>query len=163
MDPSEGFAPVARDDARVLILGSLPGRRSLDAHEYYAHPQNAFWNIMSELYGISGTYPDRCRLLMDAGIALWDVLRSSLRPGSLDSNIQLDSAIANDFESFLSTHSCIERILFNGRKAEQMFQRLVELPDNRELRLQGLPSTSPAYASMRFSGKLDAWRKGLMI
>src|SRR5210317_1751806 len=96
MAPSEGFAPVARGDARVLVLGSLPGARSIAEQQYYAHPQNAFWPIMRELFMIDGDYAARCDQLRENGIALWDVLRSSVRPGSMDADIQLGSAVAND-------------------------------------------------------------------
>lgn len=161
MEPSEGFPPVARSDARVLILGSLPGVRSITDNEYYAHPQNAFWKIMGELYGVDGSYAERCAQLIEAQIAVWDVLRASVRPGSLDSDIRLDTAEANDFAGFLDTHSQIQIIAFNGRKAEQLFARCVELPKHLPISTVGLPSTSPAYASLSFSGKLDAWRTGL--
>ncbi|MCH8159542.1 MAG: DNA-deoxyinosine glycosylase, partial [Proteobacteria bacterium] len=84
MAMSEGFPAIARPDATLLILGSLPGQRSIDAGQYYAHPQNAFWKIMSSLYGIDGSYQQRCAQLIERRIALWDVLASSVRPGSLD-------------------------------------------------------------------------------
>lgn len=161
MEPSEGFPPIARSDARILILGSLPGQRSIAEHEYYAHPQNAFWKIMYQLYGVTGCYAERCEQLMDARIAVWDVLQASVRPGSLDSDIRVETAKANEFVRFLKSHERISRIAFNGRKAEQMFTRLVELPRQLEISTVGLPSTSAAYASMSFSGKLDAWRNGL--
>ncbi len=160
MARSEGFPPIARSDARVLILGSLPGDRSIAEQQYYAHPQNAFWRIMAELYGIEGDYERRCTLLCEHGIALWDVLQSSIRPGSMDSSIQLDSARANDFESFFVEHPDIRTIGFNGRKAQQMFSRFVSTAP-QVATLVSLPSTSPAYASMPFSDKLDAWREAL--
>lgn len=93
---SLGFPPVARRDARILILGSLPGQRSIAAREYYAHPQNGFWKIMAELVGASGSYEQRCAALLKSHIALWDVLGSSLRPGSLDADIQLATAEVNE-------------------------------------------------------------------
>ena len=92
MEPSEGFPPVARADARILVLGSLPGQKSLSASEYYAHPQNSFWRIMQELFGVDGHYDQRCVLLGESKLALWDVLRSSVRRGSLDSDIRRESA-----------------------------------------------------------------------
>ena len=92
IESSTGFPPVARHDARILILGSLPGQRSLQAAQYYAHPQNAFWRIMQELTGAEGPYQKRCDALVGYGIALWDVLAESVRPGSMDVDIQLESA-----------------------------------------------------------------------
>ena len=161
MEPSEGFPPVARPDARILVLGSLPGQKSLAAGEYYAHPQNAFWRIMHELLGIAGHYDERCAHLSECKLALWDVLRASVRPGSLDANIQRDSASANDFESFLKSHASIEVIAFNGKKAEQLFRAMVLKQHYQHVRLLGLPSTSPAYAAMSFAGKLKLWAAGL--
>jgi hypoxanthine-DNA glycosylase len=162
MVPSEGFSPVARRDARILILGSLPGQRSIAEQQYYAHPQNAFWRIMRELFGIDGEYAARCEQLRRQGIALWDVLHSSVRPGSMDASIRLDSAVTNDFKTFFVGHPDIELIAFNGRKAEQLFLRNVsdEIIGRWIVRV-GLPSTSPAYAAMPFSGKLAAWRAAL--
>ncbi len=157
---SEGFPPIARADARILILGSLPGQLSIAAQQYYAHPRNAFWPIMNELFGIDGSYEERLARLADNGIALWDVLASSVRPGSLDGRIQLGSARANDFNTFLAGHADIQLIAFNGKKAEQLFRRFVDGNlVGPEIRKAGLPSTSPAYAAMPFSGKLDLWRQ----
>jgi hypoxanthine-DNA glycosylase len=157
---SIGFPPVSRRDARVLILGSLPGQRSLRAAQYYAHPQNAFWRIMRELTGAAGDYEQRCAVLLDHRIALWDVLAESVRPGSMDADIQLKTAELNDFKGFFSEHHKIDRIFFNGHKAAQLFRRY-SVPDAAEVSMQfaTLPSTSPAYASMPFSEKLAMWRR----
>ena len=162
MERSEGFPPVANADARSLILGSLPGARSIAEQQYYAHPQNAFWRIMRELFGIEGDYATRCTQLSANGIALWDVLHSSIRPGSMDADIQMGSAAVNDFAAFFAAHPGIRTVAFNGKKAEQLFTRFVE-PDLRivDVRRVALPSTSPAYASMPFSGKLKRWRDAL--
>ena len=162
MDRSEGFLPIAGTDAQTLVLGSLPGDRSIAEQQYYAHPQNAFWPIMRDLFGIEGDYSVRCTQLIENRIALWDVLQSSVRPGSMDADIQLDSASANDFPGFLREHRDIRVIAFNGKKAEQLFRRLVPADTiTPEISLVGLPSTSPAYAAMPFSGKLAAWRTAL--
>ena len=163
MEHSEGFPAVARPDARVLVLGSLPGARSIAEQQYYAHPQNAFWPIMRELFGIEGDYASRCEQLRENRVALWDVLRSSVRPGSMDADIQLGSAVANDFRGFLTVHANIRLIVFNGKKAEQLFTRFVDAHDvAADIVRRGMPSTSPAYASMPFSGKLAAWRAALL-
>ena len=162
MQCSEGFPPVARSDARILILGSLPGQRSIDAQQYYAHPRNAFWPIMKALFGIEGHYRDRLEQLLEHGIALWDVLSGSVRPGSLDARIRLDSALPNDFDTFLREHSDLRLIAFNGRKAEQLFNRFVAGTSiDGNIRKTALPSTSPAYAAMPLSGKLARWRRAL--
>lgn len=162
MQRAEGFPPVARSDARILILGSLPGRRSIAEQQYYAHPRNAFWPIMQALFGIEGVYGDRLEQLLERRIALWDVLSCSVRRGSLDARIRLDSALANDFETFLHGHTGIRLIAFNGKKAEQLFNRFVPgTAINRDIRTTSLPSTSPAYAAMPYSGKLAQWRRAI--
>ena len=163
MTHSTGFPPIARPDATILILGSLPGRRSIAEQQYYAHPQNAFWRIMADLFGIRGDYAERCRQLSENGIALWDVLMSSFRPGSMDADIGMAEALPNDFAGFFAAHPSIDLVAFNGRKAHQLFARLVEpLDAGRAMRQAVLPSTSPAYASMTPADKAAAWRRVLV-
>lgn len=164
--PSKGFGPVSRPDARVLILGSLPGQMSLARREYYAQPRNAFWPIMGRLAGASPDLPyaERLQRLVEKRIALWDVCAEGRRPGSLDHRIETQSALPNDFASFLVAHSHIRRICFNGVKAEWLYRRKVAptLPAAlAELEMLLLPSTSPAHAGMAFERKLDHWRRGL--
>lgn len=155
------FAPVARPDARALILGSMPGKLSLQAQQYYAHPRNTFWRIQGELTGASPHLPYEQRLLMlqEAGVALWDVLASCERAGSLDADIDDDTIVVNDFASFFAAHPAIRQVFFNGAKAEQCFNKYVlsglSLP---EMRYQRLPSTSPAHAGVSYEQKLAAWR-----
>ncbi len=161
-EASIGFPPIARGDARILILGSLPSQRSLEMSEYYAHPRNAFWRIMQELAGATGSYAERCRRLTEQGIAVWDVLHSSVRPGSLDADIRMETARANDFAGFFAAHPGVRRVCFNGRKAKEMYRRFV-LPglQEPEHELVPLPSTSPANAAMSFDKKLQIWRSML--
>lgn len=161
-ESSTGFPPIAGPDARILILGSLPSRRSLEVGEYYAHPRNAFWRIMGELIGAKGDYAERCERLTEAGIAVWDVLCSSVRPGSLDADIRIDTAKPNDFAGFFARHPGVRRVGLNGRKAESLYRRLV-LPelDAPSRDLIPLPSTSPAHAAMPFDKKLEIWRSML--
>lgn len=156
---SRGFPPIARDDARVLILGSLPSEASLQAGEYYAHPRNAFWKVMRVIAGANGDYAARCRALQERGIAVWDVLSRSVRPGSLDADIDMTSAVPNDFGRFFAEHAAIRLVCFNGRKAQDMFRRFVE-PDLSFVQLEYalLPSTSPAHASLTVAEKLETWR-----
>lgn len=157
-----GLAPICAADMHTLVLGSLPSRKSLELGEYYGHPQNAFWRIMGELLGAGRDLPydDRVARLLGAGIGVWDVLRSSVRPGSMDADIDLASAKANDFDTFLCRYPGVRRICFNGRKAADMFERKQALTD--QVRAAGiefvsLPSTSPAFASMSFDEKLRRW------
>ncbi|WP_374335585.1 DNA-deoxyinosine glycosylase [Methyloversatilis sp.] len=160
------FPPVADPvTARVLILGSMPGVASLAAQRYYAHPRNQFWPIMGALFGAGPDLPyaQRLHALTDAGVALWDVLASCERDGSLDAAIDARSAQANDFVTFLATHPGIVRIAFNGGTAEKHFRRDV-MPHLRPLRpldLLRLPSTSPAHAGMDAAEKLARWRAAL--
>ena len=117
---------------------------------------------MSELVDANGSYAQRCATLQENGIAVWDVLASSVRPGSLDADIDLGSAKVNDFPAFLAAHPDIQRICFNGQKAAQIFRNRVlpTLTDSR-LDMRTLPSTSPAHASMTIEQKLADWRNEL--
>lgn len=158
------FPPAAAADARILILGSMPGRASLEAGEYYAHPRNLFWTIMGELAGARPClpYPARIAALAEAGIALWDVLGECEREGSLDSAIRAEAP--NDLSGFLRGHAGIRRLCFNGGKAWQSFRRhFPALAARDDLLLRPLPSTSPAHAGMSAERKGAAWREGLGV
>ena len=145
----------------------MPGDASLRAGQYYAHPRNVFWKLLCELLGAAPglPYADRVRLLKARRIALWDVLASCAREGSLDAAIDEASAVANDFPAFFKTHRSIAQVLFNGAKAEACFRRHV-MP---VLAADGpsphgfarLPSTSPAHAAMPYALKRSAWRAAL--
>jgi len=157
------FAPIATRNAETLVLGSLPGRKSLETQRYYAHQHNAFWKLIAAIFGsqVNLPYTRRVRILTANRIALWDVLAAACRPGSLDSSIQHASAHANDFAEFFRAHRKIRRVFFNGRKAEELFRRFVlpELgPEFAAIRYECLPSTSPAHAGMPFAEKLERWQ-----
>jgi len=158
------FPPVARPDARLLILGTLPGVESLRQSQYYANRNNAFWRIMGELAGAGPELPYEQRLarLTEAGFALWDVCANATRPGSLDADIS--NMVPHDFAGFLAAHPEVGLICFNGQHAAKLFARhvLANLPEAaREIACKTLPSTSPAHAAMRFEQKLVLWREGL--
>lgn len=159
---ARGFAPVAGINATTLILGSLPSQRSLQTGEYFAHPRNVFWRIMGELIdaGPDLPYPARVERMLAARLAVWDVLASAVRPGSLDAAIDRETAKPNDFGLFLREHPGIRRVCFNGQQAAAMFERLVK-PGIAEqtdgLGFVTLPSTSPAHAAMSFEEKLRNW------
>lgn len=153
-----GFAPVAGKNARLLILGSFPGIRSLEAGEYYAHPRNTFWRIMGLILnaGIDISYEERLIRLHSAGIALWDVLYRCERKGSMDGNIISSDSMPNHFSSFFKENPGISEICFNGHKAAQLYARLVIQsmpPVYSSLPRQTLPSTSPSYATMSLEEK----------
>lgn len=157
-----GFPPIEDADATVLILGSMPSEESLRAGQYYAHPRNAFWPIMGDLVGAGPglEYTARARVLKSAGIALWDVLASCVREGSLDSAIAGDSVAVNDFPAFFQAHPGIVQVFFNGAMAEKCFLKSVRplLEPRLSLLFHRLPSTSPAHAGLTYAQKLEAWR-----
>ena len=161
----QSFPPIADATANILILGSMPGKESLRAGQYYAHRRNAFWAIMGELVGASPALPyeTRTQQLKSAGIALWDVLASCTRHSSMDADIDAASMCPNDFASFLLKHPYITHVFFNGSMAEQCFRKYAQpllepLLEQRPLHYQRLPSTSPAHASMSYQQKLRAWK-----
>ncbi|MGH8141322.1 MAG: DNA-deoxyinosine glycosylase [Steroidobacteraceae bacterium] len=171
----QSFAPVARADARILILGSMPGQASLAAQQYYAHPRNQFWSIVAGVCGIGRTLPydERLERLQAQRLALWDVLASCERRGSLDSAIEHHTAAANDVAGLLQRCPEIRRICCNGTTAYTALRRsigaqqqpgaaaaagLVRLDAVEILRL---PSTSPANAAWSPERKLEAWRTAL--
>lgn len=159
----QGFAPVCNKNAQTLILGSMPGTASLQQQQYYAHPRNLFWPFVTEILGLEQNldYLQRCELLKAHGFALWDVLKHCERAGSLDSAIKKDNLIVNDFDEFFTEHQLIERVFFNGKAAEQLFRKHVpaHLNKKHQLRLTGLPSTSPANAAVTRADKLKRWRQ----
>jgi double-stranded uracil-DNA glycosylase len=160
MKKIQSFPPLARAEAAILILGSMPGAMSLAQQQYYAHPRNAFWDIMGELFGAHRelVYEQRVRALTRRDVAVWDVLRHCRRSGSLDSAITRE--IANDFVPFFAAHQRIRNVFFNGMKAQTVYRRhvLPVLPGRLALTYRCLPSTSPAHAGMSYVHKLRAWR-----
>jgi hypoxanthine-DNA glycosylase len=155
----EGLPPIGSPDARLVILGNMPSVLSLASGQYYGNPRNAFWRIIGELYGGApdAPYEQRTATLDRNRIAVWDVLRHCRRIGSLDSAIEPDSMVANDFGSFFAAHPHLERVYFNGAAAERNFTRLVHIDVPAAVRL---PSTSPAQ-TMRYADKLATWRVAL--
>jgi hypoxanthine-DNA glycosylase len=161
--PSRGFPPIAAPDARLLVLGSLPGQVSLAQRQYYAQPRNAFWRIMGELFdaGPDVAYAERAARLRGRGVALWDVCKAATRPGSLDAAIELATVVTNDFARFFRDHPQIEHVCANGATARRLYLQRVRpaLPAHLQaLPVHVLPSTSPAHASRRYEQKLERWR-----
>jgi hypoxanthine-DNA glycosylase len=145
----------------------MPGKRSLQVGQYYAHPHNFFWPFMQEIFGIPRTlaYPERIEQLQAVGIALWDSLKECEREGSLDAAILPESEVPNDFNWLLTTYPAIQRICFNGSKSATAFARHVKptLPQmlRDRLTLIPLPSTSPANRSIATAEKLARWQAAL--
>jgi len=154
----QGFPPVIGEHTHTLILGSFPGQASLQAQQYYAFRHNQFWRLLSAVLDCdlqALPYADRITHLNAHGIGLWDVFRSCVRQGSLDSAIR-DGQL-NDFESLQLRYPSLRRLCFNGKtaaKIEQYFQQ-------RGYQTLVLPSSSPAYAAMRFEEKLSYWQAAL--
>ncbi len=163
MSNLEGFAPIVSKHAKVLILGSMPGEASLIKQQYYGHPRNAFWPIMNALFSIDPKlyYLERKQALIGNNIAVWDVVKSCNRPGSLDSRIETASIITNRFDEFFSEYSFIQQVFFNGATAEKLYRKY-SLPTLNEhfsyIEYHRLPSTSPAHASLNLAQKIEAWQ-----
>lgn len=150
------FAPIADENCRVLVLGSMPSVVSLERQQYYGHKQNFFWPMMFQLFAepYSEQYSDKKALLLRHHIALWDVLASCEREGSLDSNIT--DEVPNDIRGLLKQYPSIQYLCFNGGKAYQTFKR--NFPDLlQQMQYWQLPSTSPAH-TMKREQKLQAWQ-----
>jgi hypoxanthine-DNA glycosylase len=150
-----GLAPVIAANTRILILGSFPGAASLAAQQYYAHPRNQLWPILSMLTGEELTalpYPERLPRLLAHGLGLWDVLGACERKGSLDSAIR--NAAANDFERLRDLCPALETVGFNGQTSGKFAPEFAAAG----YRTLVLPSTSPAHASISFAQKLEQWR-----
>jgi double-stranded uracil-DNA glycosylase len=155
-----GLAPILGKAPRVLILGSFPSKMSLEMKQYYANPQNQFWKIMSDLLN-SGSLkdgPSLPDLLKEHHIALWDVIASRrYQQGSMDRDIV--DPLLNDIPGFIRNHPSIRYIGMNGGTAWVFFQRLLrDIPLERTIVRERLPSTSPAYASCSYNQKLLRWQ-----
>lgn len=157
-----GLVPVAQPDAKILILGSMPGQASLDAQQYYGHPRNQFWPLMQQLFAVDAALPYAQRLvaLQQAGVALWDVIGVCQRQGSLDSAIKQESVAFNPLQDFCQSLPQLQQIWLNGGKAASSF---LQYQRQQQWQAQGiqirqLPSTSPAHASLSFETKLRLWR-----
>jgi len=151
-----GFPPLVHPDSRLLILGSMPGERSLAEQQYYAHPRNLFWTMIAARAGLSSApddYEARKALLQQLHIALWDVCDACIREGSLDTAILEE--IPNRIDQLLELHPGIRTVAFNGQKAAALFRRYFKLKDG--IRYITLPSTSPANAGVSLDRKKGQW------
>ncbi len=154
-----GLPPIMDRQARILILGSFPSAASLATRQYYAHRQNQFWRILGTLLEVplaSMDYPARQSALTAAGVAIWDVLATCERSGSLDSAIR--NGVANDFGALRSALPHLRRLCFNGQTAGRFSANLGSLGYETVI----LPSTSPAY-TLAFERKLELWRSGISL
>jgi len=163
LDPTprlKGLAPVVGDSARLLVLGSFPSVASLQAQQYYAHPRNHFWPIISAIWGLRGDqalstlpYPDRLPIVRAKGLAVWDVYAGCQREGSLDSAIV--NAELNDLVGLIQQVPTLRAIAHNGGESA----RHMKITQALGLPVYKLPSSSPANASWSFERKLAAWHE----
>lgn len=164
-----GFHPIANSEARLLILGTLPGRTSLLVNQYYADPKNAFWFIACRLFGIDegAPYEQRVQSLLKRGIAVWDVLRQAERDGSSDSKIVPGTEIPNDLGAFFDDHPEITNVFFNGSPARKLFYSLV-MPrltrDQAFHRISNITLLSSSGGTFGYTKeqKADRWRTALL-
>ena len=152
---SKSFSPIIYSDTKILIFGSLPGKKSLELQQYYGHARNRIWKILSHLTGsdIPVTYQQKKELLYKNKIGLWDVAHSAHREGSLDSNIKDETP--NDIEGLINNYGSIKVIGFNGKKSEKMFYKY--FTENLEIKYVPLPSTSPANMAISFEDICARW------
>lgn len=153
----KSFAPFATSDIKILILGSLPGDRSLELNQYYGHPQNKFWKTIAAITGneLPVTYAAKKQLLKKNKIGIWDVTHNAIRKGSLDSAIKGEEP--NDLIPFIAKHQKLKVIGFNGQKAEALYNKYFEKLEG--IRYYSLPSTSPANAGIRFDKLCESWMR----
>jgi hypoxanthine-DNA glycosylase len=152
----QGLAPVVAPNTRLVVLGSFPGVASLLAQQYYAHPRNHFWPILSALWGMDLTaapYDERLAVVKQRGLGIWDVYAGCRREGSLDSAIE--DAQPNDLAGLKATLPHLQAYAHNGGESA----RSMRITQALGLAVYRLPSTSPANASWSFEGKLAAWRE----
>lgn len=151
------FGPIADENSRVLILGSIPGIESLRKGQYYGHDRNGFWHVIYALFEqeYEHDYEKRTEFLLRHNIALWDVIKSCDREGSLDAHIK--DPVINDFGSFFAQHPGIKSVFFNGRTAYGLFKKHIAF-NFKGVSFAYLMSTSPAHA-VTFERKLKDWRK----
>lgn len=151
------FPPVVAADTRVLVLGSLPGEIALAKQQYYGHPRNLFWPLMSRVIQadlVPLGYDERLRTLLRAGVGLWDTVGTARREGSLDAALR--DVEANDLPALVATLPALRAVGLNGGTSQKIGTRLL---GGTDLVLVPLPSSSPAYASRSFEDKLADWMR----
>jgi TDG/mug DNA glycosylase family protein len=183
MDRLQGFLPAGAESPRILILGSFPSARSLERGEYYGHERNHFWTLLGLILGFDPIVPyaERASILAAAGMALWDVIASCEREGSLDRDIRGETP--NPLARYIGKKPTIERLALNGGKAAQSFaahiaselrapglalgktvQWMPTFAPEARIRVMRLPSSSPvptkAYRSVH--DKLALWSAFLL-
>jgi hypoxanthine-DNA glycosylase len=151
------FEPISNADTTILILGTMPGDKSLELGEYYGHSRNKFWKIISTITNndLPIAYSDKKGLLIKSKIGIWDVAHKANRKGSLDSAIEDEEP--NDLDSFISRHKNLKVIGFNGTKSQALFDKY--FVRKNDLKYISLPSTSPANTGIDFDSICKLWRQ----
>jgi hypoxanthine-DNA glycosylase len=159
-DIKTSFNPISNSDSTVLILGTMPGDKSLELGEYYGHPRNRFWKIISTITdnNLPQSYADKKALLLKTKISIWDVAHKANRKGSLDSAIEDEEP--NDLGSFIASHKNLKVIGFNGTKSEALFDKYFDREKGFKYVL--LPSTSPANTGVNLDNICKIWRQILI-
>ena len=158
MNNCKSFRPSIDNNSKILILGSMPGVKSLEEQQYYAHPQNRFWKVMGVvckeplLYEFD--YDNKLKTLLDNKIALWDTIQTCKREGSLDSDIQ--NEIPNDIRQLLKKYPQIKTICLNGNKSYSSFKKYFS-DLTEEYNCLKMPSTSPANARYSLNALIEEW------
>lgn len=155
----KSFDPISDVDTTILILGTMPGDKSLELGEYYGHSANRFWKIISTITdnNLPLTYNDKKTLLLKTNIGIWDIAHKANRKGSLDSSIEDEEP--NDLDNFIARHKNLKVIAFNGTKSESLFDKYFERKN--DLKYISLPSTSPANTGIDFDSICKLWRQRL--
>jgi TDG/mug DNA glycosylase family protein len=155
------FPPILPENPHTLILGTMPGGKSLERKQYYAHPQNQFWKFMGDIYGAGPNLPyeERIRILKGQGVAVWDVLYACTRQGSMDANIK--NGIVNNFEEFYQQNPNISLVVFDSLTAEKIYKKQVMPTLSKKLEYKRVPSPSPAHARLPYAAKLALWSNAL--
>lgn len=157
-----GLPPLASADARVLILGSIPGERSLTLQQYYVGQGNRMWFLLGSIFGHDPgrPYDERVAAMKSEGLAMWDVIHTCRRVGSMDSKIVPGSEMLNDFETFFRTHTAVRAVAFNGRTARGVFDRQGggDILATYGLAAISMPSTSAANARWSYRELVERWK-----
>lgn len=156
----QSFESITSLQPEILILGSLPGDLSLEVNQYYGHPRNRFWKMMFEIFKteFSEDYEVRKQLILQNKLALWDVAHTAERKGSMD--VDMRNVSPNQIDEFLNEHPTIEKIIFNGKKAEQLFWKYFDKKTSIEY--ISVPSTSPANAQFSYERLIEIWKKAII-
>ncbi len=156
----KAFPPIVDDSSKIMILGTMPGEKSLLLQEYYGNRGNQFWKIIFEMFGrpLSHNYEEKIMLLKEKGIALWDVLQFCEREGSLDSNIK--NELPNDFDRFYRKYQNIKVVFFSSKNAALYYDKYVGRKEGITYII--LPSPSGANATKSYAEKLKEWKEKIL-